>query len=105
MAMLRVAPGRLGLPGELPGTGAIAKALIEAGAPVDGHPGEPETLLITAASSRPPRRGISTAGPLPGSRWGDGSRRLGLPPAPRGFRSSPRVPRAPPPATQPPPSG
>jgi uncharacterized protein len=50
MAMLRFDSGRLGLPGELPGTGAMAKALIEAGAPVDGHPGEPETLLITAAS-------------------------------------------------------
>ena len=41
---------RLGLPAELPGTGAIAKALIEAGAPVDGQPGDKETPLITAAS-------------------------------------------------------
>jgi hypothetical protein len=38
MAMLRFDHGRLGLPGELPGTGAIARALIEAGAPVDGYP-------------------------------------------------------------------
>jgi uncharacterized protein len=50
MAMLRFDSGRLGLPGELPGTGAIAKALIEAGAPVDGYPGDPETPLITTAS-------------------------------------------------------
>jgi len=34
----------------LPGTGAIARALIEAAAPVNGHPGDPETPLITAAS-------------------------------------------------------
>jgi uncharacterized protein len=31
--------------------GAIAKALIEARAPVNGHPGDKETPLITAASS------------------------------------------------------
>ena len=31
MAMLRFDHGRLGLPGELPGTGAMARALIEAG--------------------------------------------------------------------------
>jgi uncharacterized protein len=31
-------------------TGPIARALIAAGAPVDGQPGEPETPLITAAS-------------------------------------------------------
>lgn len=41
----------LGLPGELPGTGAIARALIDAGAPVNGHPGDKETPLITVASS------------------------------------------------------
>jgi hypothetical protein len=41
---------RLGLPPELPGTGAIAKALIDAGAPVNGRPGDKETPLITAAS-------------------------------------------------------
>jgi hypothetical protein len=51
MAMLRFNHERLGLPRELPGTGAMVKALIEAGAPVDGHPGDKETPLITAASS------------------------------------------------------
>jgi hypothetical protein len=50
MAMLRFDHDRLGLPSDLPGTGAIARALIEAGAPVDGHPGDKETPLITAAS-------------------------------------------------------
>ena len=50
MAMLRFDHGRLGLPSELPGTGATAKALIDAGAAVDGHPGDKETPLITAAS-------------------------------------------------------
>jgi uncharacterized protein len=50
MAILHFDRGRLGLPGELPGTGAMAKALIEAGAPVDGYPGDKETPLITAAS-------------------------------------------------------
>jgi len=50
MAMLRFDHARLGLPSELPGTGAAAKALIDAGAAVDGHPGDPETPLITAAS-------------------------------------------------------
>jgi len=50
MAMLRFDHDRLGLPRELPGTGAIARALIQAGAPADGHPGDKETPLITAAS-------------------------------------------------------
>jgi hypothetical protein len=50
MAMLRFDHGRLGLPRELPGTGAIARALIGAGAPVNGYPGDTETPLITAAS-------------------------------------------------------
>lgn len=50
LAMLRFDSRRLGLPGDLPGTGAMARALIDAGAPVDGHPGDPETPLITAAS-------------------------------------------------------
>ena len=50
MAMLRFDSRRLGLPRELPGTGAMAKALIEAGAPADGEPGDAETPLITAAS-------------------------------------------------------
>jgi uncharacterized protein len=40
----------LGLPGDLPGTGAIAKALIDAGARVNGRPRDKETPLITAAS-------------------------------------------------------
>ncbi|MEV8444095.1 ankyrin repeat domain-containing protein [Actinosynnema sp. NPDC051121] len=50
LAMLRLDHRRLGLPGGLPGTGAAARALIDAGAPVDGHPGDQETPLITAAS-------------------------------------------------------
>ena len=50
MAMLRFDHDRLGLPRELPGTGAIAKALIDAGAPVNGRPEDKETPLITAAS-------------------------------------------------------
>jgi len=50
MAMLRFDGGRFGLPRELPGTGAIARTLIRAGAPVDGYPGNKETPLITAAS-------------------------------------------------------
>ncbi len=35
---------------EVPGTAAMASALIEAGAPIEGEPGERETPLITAAS-------------------------------------------------------
>jgi uncharacterized protein len=50
MAMLRFDHGRLGLPADLPGTGDIARALIQAGAPVGGDPGDRETPLITAAS-------------------------------------------------------
>jgi uncharacterized protein len=50
MAMLRFDAERLGLPPELPGTGAVAQTLIDAGAPVDGDPGDKETPLITAAS-------------------------------------------------------
>ena len=50
MAMLRFDHDRLGLPPELPGTGAIARFLIDAGAPVNGRPGDTETPLITAAS-------------------------------------------------------
>src|SRR5260370_38392121 len=49
--MMRFNHDRLGLSRELPGTGAIARALIDAGAPVNGHPGDKETPLITAASS------------------------------------------------------
>src|SRR5579862_7812364 len=48
--MLRFNHGQLGVPGELAGTGAVAKALIDAGAPVNGRPGARETPLITAAS-------------------------------------------------------
>jgi hypothetical protein len=51
MAMLRFNHERFGLPRELPGTGAIVKALIDAGASVNGRPGDKETPLITAASS------------------------------------------------------
>jgi uncharacterized protein len=50
MAMLRFDHGRLGLPRELPGTGAVAQALIDSGARVDGDPNDTETPLITAAS-------------------------------------------------------
>jgi len=50
IAMLRFDHRRLGLPRDLPGTGAVARALIDAGAPVDGHPGDKESPLITAAS-------------------------------------------------------
>jgi uncharacterized protein len=50
MAMLRFDHARLGLPRELPGTGAVAQALLDAGAAVDGDPGDEETPLITAAS-------------------------------------------------------
>jgi hypothetical protein len=50
VAMLQFDHQRLGLPGELPGTGAIVAALIRAGAPVNGQPGDQETPLITAAS-------------------------------------------------------
>jgi uncharacterized protein len=35
---------------DLPGTGAVARALLAAGAPVDGEPDDGETPLITAAS-------------------------------------------------------
>jgi hypothetical protein len=50
MAMLRFDAERLGLTGSLAGTGEMASLLLEAGAPVDGNPGERETPLITAAS-------------------------------------------------------
>ncbi|MER5268653.1 ankyrin repeat domain-containing protein [Actinosynnema sp. NPDC002837] len=50
LAMLRLDHRRLGLPRDLPGSDVAARALIEAGAPVDGHPGDQETPLITAAS-------------------------------------------------------
>jgi hypothetical protein len=50
IAMLRFDSRRLGLPAELPGTGAIARALVERGARVEGDPADTETPLITAAS-------------------------------------------------------
>jgi len=50
VTMMRFNHDRLGLPAELPGTGAIARALIEAGAPVNGRLRDKETPLITAAS-------------------------------------------------------
>lgn len=49
VAMLRYDTSR-DLWRDVDGTGPIARALIDAGAPVDGEPGEPETPLITAAS-------------------------------------------------------
>ncbi|GAA3868033.1 hypothetical protein GCM10022243_37130 [Saccharothrix violaceirubra] len=50
LATLRFDHRRLGLPHDLSGTGAVARTLIDAGAPVDGRPGDKETPLITAAS-------------------------------------------------------
>ena len=49
VAMLRYDTSR-DLWRDVPGADAVASALIEAGAPVDGDPGELETPLITAAS-------------------------------------------------------
>jgi signal peptidase I len=51
VAMLRYDTSR-GAWRDLPGTGAIARALLAAGAPVDGDPGESETPLITAPARR-----------------------------------------------------
>jgi hypothetical protein len=50
VAMLRFEARGAGLANDLPGTGAMAQALIDAGAPVEGGPGVRETPLITAAS-------------------------------------------------------
>jgi len=50
IAMLRFDHRRLGLPRDLPGTGVVARALLDAGALVDGDPDDAETPLITAAS-------------------------------------------------------
>jgi uncharacterized protein len=47
---LRFYRDQLGLPSDLPGTGAVARALLDAGAPVNGRPRDKETPLITAAS-------------------------------------------------------
>ncbi len=70
MAMLRFDHDRLGLPRKLPGTGAVARALIEAGAPVNGRPGDKETpdRLTTTAPARTPRprqHPAGGAGPCP----------------------------------------
>jgi uncharacterized protein len=50
IAMIGFNHERLGLPNELRGTGEVARALIDAGAPVDGLPEDAETPLMTAAS-------------------------------------------------------
>jgi uncharacterized protein len=50
IAMIRFDAERLGLSPDLVGTGDVARALLVAGAPVDGQPGTEETPLITAAS-------------------------------------------------------
>jgi ankyrin repeat protein len=50
VAMIGFDHERLGLPESLTGTGAVAKMLIDAGAPIDGLPGDSETPLMTAAS-------------------------------------------------------
>lgn len=47
--MLRYDTSR-GIWRDVPGTGAIARALLEAGAPPDGDPADAETPLMTAAS-------------------------------------------------------
>ena len=49
VAMLRYDTSR-GVWRDLAGTRAVAEALLTAGAPVNGEPGDPETPLITAAS-------------------------------------------------------
>ena len=49
VAMMRFDTAR-GVWRDVPGTGAMARALLDAGAPVDGDPGDPETPLMTAAS-------------------------------------------------------
>jgi ankyrin repeat protein len=50
IAMIGFDHERLGLPSDLSGTGDVARALIDAGAPVDGLPEDAETPLMTAAS-------------------------------------------------------
>ncbi len=50
MAMLRFDASRLGLPPVADGIGAVARMLVERGAPVEGDPDDRETPLITAAS-------------------------------------------------------
>ena len=50
MAMLRFDAHGAGITADLSGTGTMAQALIDAGAPIEGGPGLRETPLITAAS-------------------------------------------------------
>jgi uncharacterized protein len=50
MAMLRFEAHGAGITPDLSGTGAMAQALIDAGASIEGGPGARETPLITAAS-------------------------------------------------------
>ena len=50
MAMLRFDAPRLGLPPVSDGVAAVARMLVERGAPVEGDPDDRETPLITAAS-------------------------------------------------------
>jgi ankyrin repeat protein len=50
IAMLRFEARNAGLATDLPGTGAMAQALIDAGAPIEGGSDARETPLITAAS-------------------------------------------------------
>ncbi len=50
VAMLRFDAPRLGLEPVQDGTGAVARMLVDAGAAVEGDPGDRETPLITAAS-------------------------------------------------------
>jgi uncharacterized protein len=50
MAMLRFDAARLGLPPVADGVAAVARMLVERGAPVEGDPEDRETPLITAAS-------------------------------------------------------
>lgn len=50
IAMIRFDADRLGLPRTMTGTGDVARALLAAGALVNGEPGDSETPLITAAS-------------------------------------------------------
>ena len=50
VAMLRFDAPRLGLEPVQDGTGAVARLLVDAGAGVEGDPGDRETPLITAAS-------------------------------------------------------
>lgn len=79
VAMLRYDTSR-GIWRDVPGTGAMARALLDAGAPVEGDPEDSETPLMTAASYGDPEvarvlieagadldaRASATAGPVRG---------------------------------------